>query len=526
MTHSRTGLTFSALLWTAITLFGAYFLYNIVNPPKNERGFLNFGIDLVGGTYLTLDVKVSEAVKNDLMTVMQTFADELKDAGKPVPGVPKLEEKNLNGILTFDSPADAVAAKDFFKPDPSLPKVTQQGNELHFAFSAAQLGDIQRDAIESNISTLRNRLDAFGAGEVAIVPQGNRRISIELPNVSDPEKAKARIGKAAVLELKPVYDMAVSEEELIDRAGGSLPEGTMIIPHMRNKREFYLVPTFAKVTGKLLKQARYRFQEGDGRTSPHVVSIEFKPEGAKRFADLTAENINKPVAIILDNVVVSAPRVNGVIEDGNAIISGDFDQTSAEELVSFLRSGAFSAPVEVIEERHIGPSLGAESIRKGLISCAIAFGLVFLFSILIYKVAGIFAFIVLIYNLLFILFGLALIPEATLTLPGIAGMVLTIGMAIDSSILIYERIKEELARGVSLRKAVDEGFGGALTVILDANITTFIVGAVLYYLGSPAIQGFALTMMIGIAATLITGIILLKTIFNWALALGATSIKI
>ncbi len=526
MTQSKTGLTLSALLWAGISLYGAYFMYNVINPPKDDRGYINFGIDLVGGTYLTLDVKVSEAVKNDLMAVMQTFSDELKEAGRAVPGFPKLDKEDLKGILTFGSPAEAIAAKEFYKTDPVLPKVTQKGNELLFAFSAAQLGDIQRDAIESNISTLRNRLDAFGAGEVGIIPQGNRRISIELPNVSDPEKAKERIGKAAVLELKSVFDVAISEEELIDRAGGSLPEGTMIVPHMRNRREFYLVPNFAKVTGKLLKQARYEFREGDGKASPHVVSIEFKPEGAKRFGDLTAENIGKPVAIILDNMVVSAPRVNTVIEDGSAIISGDFEKESAEELVSFLRSGAFSAPVEVIEERHIGPSLGAESVRKGLISCVLAFSLVFLFSIFIYKVAGLFAFIVLIFNLLFILFGLALIPDATLTLPGIAGMVLTIGMAIDSSILIYERIKEELLRGASLRKAVDEGFGGALTVILDANITTFIVGAVLYYLGSPAIQGFALTMMIGIAATLLTGIILLKTIFNWAIALGVTRIKI
>ena len=526
MTQSRAGLTFSAILWGALTVYGAYFMYNVINPPKGDRGYLNFGIDLVGGTYLTLDVKVGEAVKNDLMVVMQTFSDDLKAAGKVVPGVPKIDAEDLKGTLTFGSATEAISAKELYNPDPVLPKVTQVGNDLVFAFSAAQLGDIQKDAIESNISTLRNRLDAFGAGEVGIIPQGNRRISIELPNVSDPEKAKERIGKAAILELKPVYDIAISEEELIDRAGGSLPEGTMIVPHMRNKREFYLVPNFAKVTGKLLKQATYEFRESDGKSSPHVVSIVFKPEGAKRFGDLTAENIGKPVAIILDNLVVSAPNVNTAIEDGKAIISGSFEKESAEELVSFLRSGAFSAPVEVIEERHIGPSLGAESIRKGLVSCGIAFGLVLLFSIVVYKVAGILAFIVLIYNLLFILFGLALIPDATLTLPGIAGMVLTIGMAIDASILIYERIKEELAKGAALRKAVDEGFGGALTVILDANITTFIVGAVLYYLGSPAIQGFALTMMIGIIATLITGIILLKTLFNWTIAAGATSIKI
>lgn len=522
MTHSRTGLTVSALLWAGITLFGGYFMYNLLRPTR-DGGPINFGIDLVGGTYLTLDVKVEEAVKNDLMSVMQGFIDELKEQAKPLPGAPKVDE--LTGILTFGSVAEATAAKDLYTPDPSLPKLLQQGNELRFAFSEAQLGDIERDAVETDIATLRNRLDPFGAGEVPIVAQGRRRIGIELPNVDDPEKAKARIGKAAVLEFKPVFDSAMSEEELLDRAGGSLPEGTMIIPHMTNKRDFYLVPEFAKVTGKLLRQAKYDFREA-GKASPHTVVIEFKPEGAKKFGDLTAEYVKKRIAIVLDNVVVSAPNVDQPIDSGVAWISGSFDEESAKELASFLRSGAFSAPVEVIEERHIGPSLGAESIRKGLMSCAIAFGLVFLFSLFFYKVAGLFAFIVLIYNLLFILFGLALVPNATLTLPGIAGMVLTIGMAIDSSILIYERIKEVLATGASLKTAVDEGFSGATTVILDANITTFIVGAVLYYLGSPAIQGFALTMMIGIAATLITGLILLKTIFNWLIAAGATRISI
>ncbi len=527
MTQSRTGLIFSALIWLGVTLYGAYFMKNVIQPPKDDGSPLNFGIDLVGGTYLTLDVKVEEAVKNDLMEVMQSFTEALIKEKKPAPLVPSVDAKDLRGVLKFSTPAEASAALTLYRPDPALPKITQEGKNLVFAFSSTQLGEIQKDAIESNISTLRTRLDAFGAGEVGIVPQGKRRIGIELPNVSDPEKAKARVGKAAILELKPVYDYARTEDDLIDRSGGSLPEGTMIVSGGRESGGFYLVPSFAKITGKQLKHAGYQFQqESFGSKSPHAVSIKFKGEGVQRFADMTADNINKSIAIILDNVVVSAPVVNQSIESGEAVISGSFQKEEADELVSLLKSGAFSAPVEVIEERHIGPSLGAESVRKGLMSCAIALGLLLLFSLFVYKVAGLFAFVVLIYNLLLVLIGLAMVPDATLTLPGIAGMVLTIGMAIDSSILIYERIKEELSSGSSLRKAVDAGFGGALTVILDANITTFIVGAVLYYLGSPAIQGFALTMMIGIVATLITGIILLKTIFNWYIALGATSIKI
>lgn len=527
MTQSRMGLMVSSVLWLGVTLYGAYFMKQVLQPPKDERGYLNFGIDLVGGTYLTLDVKVQEAVKNDLMEVMHSFAEALKKEKKPVPTAPVLDEQSLRGVLSFENPAEASSALGLYRQDVSLPKVTQEGKNLIFAFSANQLGDIKKDAIESNIAILRTRLDAFGAGEVGIVPQGEQRIGIELPNVSDPEKAKARVGKAAILELKPVFDTARTEEDLINRSGGSLPEGTMIVPGRTISDGFYLVPKYSKITGKQLKSASYQFlQDGFSAKSPHAVGFEFKGEGIPRFAEMTSDSVGKSIAIILDNVVISAPVVNMPIESGSGNISGSFTREEADELVSLLKSGAFSAPVEVIEERHIGPSLGAESIRKGLVSCAIALALLLLFSLFVYKVAGLFAFIVLLYNLLFILFGLALVPEATLTLPGIAGMVLTIGMAIDSSILIYERIREELYEGSSLRKAVDSGFGGALSVILDANITTFIVGAVLYYLGSPSIQGFALSLMIGIVATLITGLVLLKTIFNIYIASGATSIKI
>jgi preprotein translocase subunit SecD len=522
---SKPSLLFSVILWLAVTAFGGYFLKSLFQPKEGEKGYINFGIDLVGGTYLTLDVKVDEAVKNDLLASMNSFADQVKKESKIEPGVAKLE--GLKGILPFATAAAATEALKFFVPSQGLPKVTQEGSDLIFAYTSTQLSEIQHEAVEGNISILRTRLDAFGAGEVGIVPQGERRIGIELPNVSDPEKAKARVGTAAILEFKPVYDYAHKKDELIERAGGKIPEGTMIIPGRKDESGFYLVPAFAKLTGKLLKNTGYVFaQDVLDRQSPHRVSLQFKPEGGARFGELTRDNIGKMVAIVLDNVVVSAPRVDEAIENGEASISGSFSEETAKELVALLKSGAFSAPVEVIEERHIGPSLGQESIRQGLVSCGIALSLLFLFSVIVYKVAGLLAFIVLLYNLLLILFGLALVPEATLTLPGIAGMVLTVGMAIDSSILIYERIKEELAAGSSLKKAVDAGFGGALSVILDANITTFIVGLVLYYFGSPAIQGFALTMMIGIIATLITGLVLLKTIFNVILEMGVTSLKI
>lgn len=523
MLTSRPMLLMSSLLWLAVTLFGGYFLFHL-KGKEGQKGYINFGIDLVGGTYLTLDVKVEEAIKNELISSAQNLIDNLKKHNKTVPtSVPSVDESQSTAKLLFDNATQAAEALNFIDTANPYVKISQKDNSLLFSIPSDKLKKLQEETIEGNISVLRTRLDVFGAGEITIVPQGSRNIVIELPNVSDPEKAKARIGHAALLEMKPIFDYAHTKDQLLEKIGGKEPEGTMIVEGKKGSREegYYLVPNYAKLTGKLLRDVYYSLIQTDlfssKPRSPHTVHFEFNSEGAAKFYQLTKDNVGRQVAIVIDNVVVSAPNVDCAIDGGTAYISGDFTQESAKELVALLKSGAFSAPVEFVEERHIGPSLGQEAISQGLMSCGIGLTLLFLFSIIVYKVAGLFAFVVLLFNLLFILFGLALIPDATLTLPGIAGMILTVGMAIDSSILIYERIKEELDSGSSLRKAIDSGFSGATSVILDANITTFIVGAVLYYFGSPAIQGFALSIMIGIVSTLITGLILLKWFFNFSL---------
>lgn len=523
---SKPTLTLSSLFWLAVTIYGGYIIYNIQKEVK-------FGIDLVGGTYLTLEVKVEEAIKNELMGPIHNFIDKLKktDMEQEISGVPNVNGAIGTGTLNFNSDLAATKALTLWNDQniSNLITVSQSGKELIFNIPASEIANLNQEAIQADISILRSRLDPYGAGEIPIFPQGLKNIAIELPNVSDPEQAKARIGKAAMLEMKPVLDFDQTKDKLLEKYDGLLPEGTEIVPSKEDKA-VYLVPTYAKFTGKLLKSADYAFHGNqdifskNGRKSPHQVEFQLKPAGSEIFYNLTKEAIddNKEIshpariAIILDNVIISAPSVEEPLDSDRIIISGNFTEESARELVALIKSGAFAAPVEVIEERHIGPSLGQESIYKGLLSCGIGLILLFLFSIVFYKTAGIFAFIVLLYNLLFILFGLIWL-NGTLTLPGIAGMVLTIGMAIDSSILIYERIKEELLSGSSLRTSINEGFSGATSVILDANITTFIVGLVLYYLGSPAIQGFALTMMIGIIATLVTGLLMLRWIFNFVL---------
>lgn len=454
MTISLKRIVFSQLsVWFIITLFGVLFLMDL-------RKNLNFGIDLVGGTYITLEVKTDLLLEH---------------------------ERSLRG--------------------PSGKPLTERESQ-----------EVIRNAVHDNIEVLRSRLDKSGVGEVTIAAYGDKNILIELPNVHNPEQAKAMIGKSALLEVKLVEASGDSQEELLKKYNGCLPENKIIVKEVRGhgnqaSTTYHIVPKFTELTGKLLKTAQARLGDSKNLTMSPVIAFEFKGDGVSQFYQLTKNNIGKRIALIIDGEVISAPKVNSAI-NGSGQIEGDFDMQEAKDIALMLRSGAFTAPVEVIEERHIGPSLGETAVHQGLISCLIGLGLLFLFSILFYKVAGLFAFIVLLYNLLLILFALSWF-QAALTLPGIAGIVLSIGMAIDASILIYERIKEVLASGASLKKAIDEGFSGALVVILDANITHFLVAIVLYYLGAGPIQGFAVTMIIGIIATLLTGLLLLRAIFEF-----------
>ncbi len=506
---------FSSLsLWFLITLFGIYFLAHI-------GSFINFGIDLVGGTFITLEVKVDKAYSAEVLERVETALRDLKAQGASLP-IARDEVVAGSAHMAFADDVAAYAAQTAFT---TVGLHTQQsGKNLTVSLSEREKDAIKSEAVQANINVLRTRLDQFGAGEIAIAAQGDRHIFIELPNVN-PQEAKARIGKAALLEIKPVEDAAYSRDALLATYGGKVPSGMMVVQSQvrRGSSEFYLVPSYTDLTGRLLKSANVNYG-GDLGVQP-LVEFEFKPEGGTKFELLTRKYRGERIAVIIDNVVISAPVVQDVIST-RGIISGDFTTQSASELALLLKSGAFAAPVSFEEERHIEPTLGVEMVHKGLMSCIIGLVLLFFFSVLLYKVAGVFAFIVLLYNLLLILFGLSAIG-ATLTLSGIAGMILTIGMAIDSSILIYERMREELAQGVPLAKAVDAGFAGSFWVIWDANFTNLLVAIVLYKLGAGPLQGFAITLIIGIIATLVTGLVLLKSIFKFVIsAFPVRTIKI
>jgi preprotein translocase subunit SecD len=385
-----------------------------------------------------------------------------------------------------------------------------QGTELTLYYSDSFMDQLKKQAVEKNVEVLRVRLDQIGVAETPIFIQGENRIVIELPDVKDPQQAKNMIGATVHLELCLVEAMDSSEEALLDRFDGELPPDKRILP-LREQNSYILTSRYADLTGKYLKDARTGFS-GDLVANP-VVEFFLTPEGGKKMYDLTSKNVGRNLAIVLDNTVISAPTISTGIHD-HGTISGRFSHDEAKELALLLKSGSFMAPVTIEEERQIGPALGQESIRQGFIACVLALLLVFIFCIVFYSVSGLAAFITLLYNLILLLFGLSQLG-ATLTLPGIAGIVLTVGMAVDASILIFERIRETLRQGELPRDAVKKGFGDSFTVIFDANLTTFLVGVVLYFFGTGPLQGFAVTLMLGIVATLITGLGFQRSLFKF-----------
>jgi preprotein translocase subunit SecD len=504
------GLSSWFTFWIVLALVFCYLLWPL-------RHTLRFGIDLVGGTFITLEVQTEKAVEAELQSKLQAISKKLNSAGKEAPALKAVEKGAI--VLTFNSPAAAQSAAQLIQGYDKDLHISTENQVVRITLTEALTEKIQDNAVESNVEVLRNRLNRLSVEEITIARQGKRNIIVELPDVSDPQQAKEMIGRSAVLEFKLVEKVGRTEEDLLYDLDGILPGDKEILPSQEERdgkpAVYYLVSKFAEVSGKDLRDAYVSISEGGRGGHVPVVNFRFTTEGGEKFYELTSNNINKRLAVVLDGIVITAPNIKTGIHD-QGYIEGQSNITEAKNLALMLRSGAFVAPVTFEEERQIGPSLGAESIRQGLVSCLVGLGLLLVFSVIVYKWCGLLAFLSLLYNLLLILFALSIL-RATLTLPGIAGMVLTVGMAIDASILIYEQIKDGLAAGLSIRKAVSDGFSDALVVILDANITTFIVGAVLYYFGTGPIKGFAVTMMLGIISTLITGLFFLKATFNFIL---------
>ncbi len=378
----------------------------------------------------------------------------------------------------------------------------------------------REEAVDRALEVIRNRIDAFGVREPSIQKQGTEEVVVQLPGVTDRGRAIDLIGKTALLEFKIV---STDMDQLKKAMEGNVPEG-FEFKYAQEDNEPLLLENQAVLTGDAITNAEVRFNQS--QFNEPLVSLEFNPEGAKKFAEITANNVGKRLAIVLDGKVQSAPRIKEAIPSGQAVIQGRFSVEQAQDLAIVLKIGALPAPMYIEEERTIGPLLGQDSINKGVRASLVGGILVFIFMAAYYLIAGLVANVALGLNLLIILGGLGMLPlifpgvSATLTLPGIAGMALSLGMAVDANVLINERIREELNAGKSLRTAIANGYNKAFSAIFDSNVTTLIAAFLLFQFGTGPIRGFAVTLSIGLIASMFTAIVVTRTIFEILLNLG------
>lgn len=512
-----------SLLWRGAVIAGVIALAAWSALPLGEK--INLGLDLRGGIFLRLQVQTEDAVRAETQKAMGRVVDELTDAG--VSGV-ESRRTDVGGFTVTGAPADRDAAVDRIVND-FLPgwERQRQGETLRFQMTAQNRDQIEDMAVVQALQTVRNRVDEFGVAEPVIHREGlgSNRIVVQLPGVDDPERVKELIKNTAFLEFRlvrhpsPEEAPPASREELIARLGGSLPEDAEILPSTARDQQgrelgtvYYAVEAEPVITGRDLRTAR----PGLGQFNEPVVNFSLTHEGGQRFAQATQANVGRGLAIVLDGNVVSAPRINSRIAD-SGLIEGGFTQQEAEDLATVLRSGALPAGITYLEERAVTASLGQDSIRQGLRAGLIGGALVLIAVLVVYLLSGINAVVALGLNMLLI-FGALAYFGATLTLPGIAGIVLTIGMAVDANVLIFERIREELAHGRTVKSAVDAGFGKALSSIMDANITTLIAALFLFQFGTGPVRGFAVTLSIGILASLFTAVFVSRSIFDALLA--------
>ena len=475
---------------------------------------LNLGLDLQGGLHLILQVETDKVIENELVRTKDALALEFKKERLKVSSIAVELPQSLK--ITAASSADKDAIQAYIKKELENFEesgLLSMGNSFTITLKDNLISYWKENAVKQALLTIRNRIDEYGVAEPIIQRQGKDRIIIELPGVKDLQRAIDLIGRTAELRFQLVKDMAASKEELLKRYDGKTPDGYEILPgnpegSSSGTLGAYLLEKEAKVTGANLKDARVSKDE----MGMAAVSFEFDRDGARLFGKLTEANIGNQLAIVLDKTVQSAPVIRSKITSSGQI-TGDFTTDEATDLAIALRAGALPAPVKILQNVSVGPSLGDDSIRAGRNAIFVGAAIVFAFMIYYYKMSGVIADACLIVNLVLMMGALASFG-ATLTLPGLAGIALTIGMAVDSNILIYERIKEELQKGKTLRSAVENGFARAHVTIIDANLTTLLSGAILFQFGTGPIKGFAVTLSIGILTTLFAALIVSKVIFD------------
>lgn len=468
---------------------------------------ISLGLDLKGGAQLLLEVDTTTMLREKSEQLYDEVRSAMIDRNKGVIRFSNL--RDADGVVSFSlrEGEDISKAKGRLKSVfGNTVDISVSGRNFKLSYSDKQKQEMTADALARSIEIVRRRIDALGTKEPSIQSQGGKYILVQLPGVDNPEHIKELIGKTAKMTFHLVNEN-VSGEQL---ASGVAPAGTEFLPYMES--EWNKVPVYSRieVSGESLKDSQADF---DQNNMPVVTTV-FDTAGARRFAKLTTEHVNERFAIVLDGKVLSAPTIREPIPGGRGQISGGFTLQGAKDLAVLLRSGALPAPLQVIEERTVGAGLGADTIAQGKIGSAIGVLLVLMFMIIVYRGFGLIADIVLMVNLAMII-GMSALLGATLTLPGIAGIVLTLGMAVDANILPFERIRDEIRSGATPLRAVDSGFNRSMKTVLDGELTNLICALILFQFGAGPIRGFAVTLSIGVITTLFTCLMLSRVLIDW-----------
>lgn len=476
---------------------------------------IQLGLDLQGGTHLLMVVKLDDAVKTALARRGDDLKRELKDnklefdeLTTGASGAVLVKLKSAGERSTFQD----LVAKSFPDLGAAAAESTGGGPAFRLNFRQRDALQVRSNAMDQALETIRNRIDQLGVRETTVAREGDDEIVVQLPGIQDPQRAKELIGKTAVLEFKLVDDAHSVEEAL--REGPPPGDEILYGPPDRGGRQPYLVETPLLMTGDVVTDARVR--PGSRLEGPYV-SVDLDQRGAQIFDTLTAENVGRKLAIVLDGTVYSAPVIKERIPGGKVSIQGHFSIDDAHDLAIVLRSGALPAPVEIAEERTVGPSLGRDSIRQGELSFAVGAAAVLIFMAVYYRGAGIVADLGLSLNILLLICVMAAL-QATLTLPGIAGIVLTLGMSVDANVLVNERMREELRSGRTPRDAVKSGYLRAWSAIRDSNISTFVAGLILFQFGTGPVKGFAVTLCVGVLTGLFSCVVVTRAWYDYLIS--------
>ncbi len=497
--------SFKFISTIAIIIFSVFFafpsLFNLDDHLPNwwSKNKLKLGLDLQGGSQLLLQVETEKAIQEKLSIQTEDIRAELLKAD-----IQPQDLKLVNNIIFVKVNDDEIKKLENLIKENNQLEVEYDKATAKINFTEQFIREFQSSVILQSLEIIRKRVDEVGTNEPIIQVQGKQRVLVQLPGLENPDRIKSLLGQTAKMNFRMVDEKAMSllgEKKYF--VGSEILEGDDFGIN-------YIVKKRIGVSGDNLVDANASVDQ----FNRPIVSIRFDSIGSRKFADLTAKNVGKRFAIVLDKKVISAPVIREAIPSGSAQISGNFSFDSANDLAILLRAGSLPAPISIIEERTVGPSLGQDSINAGVISVIIALSLVLVYMIFIYGKIGLIANFVLIINFLFII-GWLVLFQATLTLPGIAGIALTVGMAVDANVLVFERIREEKILGRSKISSINTGFDQALRAILDANVTTLIAALILFFLGSGPIRGFSITLGLGVVSTILCTMIISRLLINY-----------